>query len=72
MIGIGLRKPINRIAQQFSWLYFPENTVPFYRVTFLSRYGEVTPDSDKYWSVLCECAYAIYDNNVSSYFIFQL
>ena len=24
--------------------------------TVLLRYGEVTPDSTKFWSVLCECA----------------
>ncbi|KAK6108950.1 Flavin containing amine oxidoreductase family protein [Brugia pahangi] len=65
VIGVGLIKPMSRVAEQFTWLYFPENTVPFYRVTFLSRYGEVTPDNDKYWSVLCECAYDINDNSIS-------
>ncbi|VDM95168.1 unnamed protein product, partial [Onchocerca ochengi] len=69
VIGIGLIKPMNCIAERFTWLYFPENTVPFYRVTFLSRYGKMTPDDEKYWSILCECAYAINDNDVgSSYF----
>ena len=43
-------------CEKFTWLYFPDPEVPFYRVTFLSRYGEVTPDSNKYWSVMCECA----------------
>lgn len=56
---------MNDIAKQFTWLYFPENTVPFYRITFLSRYGEMTPDNDKYWSILCECARTISDNDVS-------
>ncbi|VDK70457.1 unnamed protein product, partial [Litomosoides sigmodontis] len=65
VVGIGLMKPMSCVAEQFTWLYFPENTVPFYRVTFLSRYGEMTPDSNKYWSVLCECAYAIDDDNVT-------
>ncbi|KAL3985987.1 NAD(P)-binding Rossmann-like domain family protein [Acanthocheilonema viteae] len=65
VIGVGLIKPINRIAEQFTWLYFPENTVPFYRVTFLSHYGEMTPDNNKYWSILCECAYAINNNDVT-------
>uniref|UniRef100_A0A1I8EDC4 Amino_oxidase domain-containing protein n=1 Tax=Wuchereria bancrofti TaxID=6293 RepID=A0A1I8EDC4_WUCBA len=65
VIGVGLIKPMNRVAEQFTWLYFPENTVPFYRVTFLSRYGEMTPDNDKYWSILCECAYDINDNSIS-------
>ncbi|EFO21728.2 amine oxidase [Loa loa] len=65
VIGIGLIKPMNHNAERFTWLYFPENTVPFYRVTFLSRYGEMTPDNDKYWSVLCECARDINDNDVT-------
>uniref|UniRef100_A0A914MNP1 Uncharacterized protein n=1 Tax=Meloidogyne incognita TaxID=6306 RepID=A0A914MNP1_MELIC len=41
---------------KFTWLYFPDPKVPFYRVTFFSRYGDVTPDSSKYWSVMCDCA----------------
>lgn len=61
---------MSHVAEQFTWLYFPENTVPFYRVTFLSRYGEMTPDNNKYWSVLCECAYAINDNNVSKFMFY--
>ncbi|VDO50987.1 unnamed protein product, partial [Onchocerca flexuosa] len=69
VIGIGLIKPINCIAERFTWLYFPESTVPFYRVTFLSRYGEMTPNDEKYWSILCECAYAIDDNSVGSSYL---
>ncbi|KAH7662617.1 amine oxidase [Aphelenchoides avenae] len=42
--------------KQYSWLYFASDDVPFYRATMFSRYGEVTPDNSKYWSVLCECA----------------
>lgn len=64
VIGIGLRKPMNHIAQRFTWLYFPEETVPFYRITFLSRYGEMTPNNDEYWSVLCECSRDSNDNHV--------
>lgn len=56
IVGVGLKKPVNPCVEQFTWLYFPEKTVPFYRITFLSRYGEMTPDNNKYWSVLCECA----------------
>ncbi|VDM37892.1 unnamed protein product [Toxocara canis] len=61
IIGIGLEKPMTEFVKQFTWLYFPDPTIPFYRVTILSRYGEVTPDSSKYWSVMCECARNIDD-----------
>lgn len=43
-------------CEKFTWLYFPDRKVPFYRITFLSRYGEMTPNNNKYWSVMCECA----------------
>uniref|UniRef100_A0A7E4VKQ5 Amino_oxidase domain-containing protein n=1 Tax=Panagrellus redivivus TaxID=6233 RepID=A0A7E4VKQ5_PANRE len=56
IVGIGLELPMPEFTEKFTWLYFPDPAVPFYRVTFLSRYGEVTPDSSKYWSVMCECA----------------
>uniref|UniRef100_A0AC34PUL5 Amine oxidase domain-containing protein n=1 Tax=Panagrolaimus sp. JU765 TaxID=591449 RepID=A0AC34PUL5_9BILA len=56
IIGVGLELPMPEFCENFTWLYFPDPNVPFYRVTFLSRYGEVTPDSSKYWSVMCECA----------------
>ncbi|KAI6239659.1 Amino-oxidase domain-containing protein [Aphelenchoides fujianensis] len=56
IVGVGLKLPMPESMQPFTWLYFPDPNVPFYRVTFLSRYGEVTPDSSKYWSVMCECA----------------
>jgi len=56
IIGIGLELPMPEFCQSLTWLYFPDPLVPFYRVTFLSKYGEVTPDNNKYWSVMCECA----------------
>ncbi|TMS37940.1 hypothetical protein L596_004772 [Steinernema carpocapsae] len=56
IVGVGLELPVTKFCEPFTWLYFPDPAVPFYRVTFLSRYGEVTPDSSKYWSVMCECA----------------
>ncbi|VDK29811.1 unnamed protein product [Gongylonema pulchrum] len=58
VVGVGLKKPVNPYIEQYTWLYFPEKSVPFYRLTFLSQYGEMTPDSSKYWSVMCECARA--------------
>jgi len=61
IVGVGLELPMTDFCQEYTWLYFPDPNVPFYRVTFLSRYGEVTPDSGKYWSVMCECARPVDD-----------
>ncbi|CAD5219006.1 unnamed protein product [Bursaphelenchus okinawaensis] len=56
IVGVGLELPMPESMKSYTWLYFPDPAVPFYRVTFLSRYGEMTPDSNKYWSVMVECA----------------
>jgi UDP-galactopyranose mutase len=36
IVGIGLDRPT---ATTKNWIYFPESTVPFYRVTYLSNYS---------------------------------
>ncbi|CEF59697.1 Amine oxidase domain-containing protein [Strongyloides ratti] len=56
VVGVGLKLPMPPSCEKLTWLYFPDPNVPFFRVTFFSRYGEVTPDNTKYWSVMCECA----------------
>jgi protoporphyrinogen oxidase len=56
MIGIGIKQPCPSTR---SWMYFPENTCPFYRVTYLSNYSpHMTPDKDTYYSLLCETSYS--------------
>ncbi|VDM58331.1 unnamed protein product [Angiostrongylus costaricensis] len=61
VIGVGLEKPMTEFLEKFTWLYFPDPNVPFFRITMLSRYGEVTPDNNKFWSLLCECARPVDD-----------
>ncbi|KJH42238.1 amine oxidase family protein [Dictyocaulus viviparus] len=61
IVGIGLKKPMTDFLEKFTWLYFPDPNVPFFRVTILSRYGEVTPDNSRYWSIMCECARSVDD-----------
>ncbi|MBX3402941.1 MAG: FAD-dependent oxidoreductase [Phycisphaeraceae bacterium] len=57
MVGIGLRSraPGAGTPDTKSWMYFPEDNCPFYRVTYLSNYSpNMTPDKDNYYSLLCE------------------
>lgn len=57
MVGIGLksRAPGAGTPDTKSWMYFPEDNCPFYRVTYLSNYSPfMTPDKDNYYSLLCE------------------
>lgn len=57
MVGIGLksRTPGGGTPSTKSWMYFPEDNCPFYRVTYLSNYSpNMTPDRENYYSLLCE------------------
>jgi protoporphyrinogen oxidase len=57
MVGIGLksRAPGAGTPDTKSWMYFPEDNCPFYRVTYLSNYSPfMTPDKDNNYSLLCE------------------
>jgi protoporphyrinogen oxidase len=56
IVGLGIKKAalINK-----SWIYFPDSRLPFFRVTYLSNYSDRnTPNSKKYYSLLCETSYS--------------
>jgi protoporphyrinogen oxidase len=56
MVGIGIKQPCPSTK---SWMYFPEDNCPFYRVTYLSNYSPyMTPDKDQYYSLLTETSYS--------------
>ena len=56
MVGIGFKQPCPSTK---SWMYFPENNCPFYRVTYLSNYSpHMTPDNKQHYSLLCETSYS--------------
>jgi protoporphyrinogen oxidase len=56
MVGVGIKQPCPSTK---SWMYFPEDNCPFYRVTYLSNYSPyMTPNKDEYYSLLCETSYS--------------
>ena len=56
MVGIGIKQPCPSTK---SWMYYPEDNCPFYRVTYLSNYSPyMTPNKDEYYSLLCETSYS--------------
>jgi protoporphyrinogen oxidase len=58
MVGIGIRRPC---PSPKSWMYFPDDNCPFYRVTYLSNYSpHMTPDRERYYSLLCETSHSEY------------
>ncbi|MBN8555180.1 MAG: FAD-dependent oxidoreductase [Deltaproteobacteria bacterium] len=55
IIGIGLRGQPPEHLRKKSWMYFPEDNCPFYRVTVFSNYSPANvPDSKTTWSLMCE------------------
>ncbi|MCA9278142.1 MAG: FAD-dependent oxidoreductase [Phycisphaeraceae bacterium] len=58
MVGIGIKRPCPSTK---SWMYFPDDDCPFYRVTYLSNYSPMmTPNKDEYYSLLCEVSESTY------------
>jgi len=56
IVGIGLK---GRCRSTKCWMYFPENNIPCYRVTYFSNYSKNNvPNHEPYWSLLCETAYS--------------
>lgn len=60
IIGIGLRMPIYTTK---CWAYFPEENIPFYRMTYFSRYSpNNVPGGDisTFSSLMCEISFSPY------------
>ncbi|HEX6032057.1 MAG TPA: FAD-dependent oxidoreductase [Tepidiformaceae bacterium] len=56
-VGIGVAAPCPSTK---CWLYFPEESAPFYRVTYLSNYSpHIAPDAD-HFLLLTETSYSPY------------
>lgn len=58
IVGLGFKQPC---PSGKGWIYFPDKSSPFFRVTYLSNYSPFNaPDKDNYYSLLCEIAYSDY------------
>jgi protoporphyrinogen oxidase len=60
VVGIGLKKPVNGTK---CWVYFPEEHIPFYRMTYFSHYSpNNVPQGDTatYSSLMCEISFSSY------------
>jgi protoporphyrinogen oxidase len=58
MVGVGYERGL---ADDRSWLYFPEDSVPFYRVTNFAKYAAANvpgADTTRYRSYLTETSYS--------------
>jgi protoporphyrinogen oxidase len=54
IIGIGVKgKPHPDLAKK-CWMYFPEDSCPFYRMTVFSNYSPENVPSEEYYSLMCE------------------
>ena len=57
IVGIGIKGNVPIHLKGKSWIYFPEDEFPFYRVTVFSNYSPFNvPDSTRYWSLMTEIA----------------
>jgi protoporphyrinogen oxidase len=55
VMGIGLKGAPGPHLKSKCWMYFPEDNVPFYRVTVFSNYSpNNVPDIHRFWSLMAE------------------
>jgi protoporphyrinogen oxidase len=55
VIGVGLKGAPGPHLKRKCWMYFPEDQVPFYRVTVFSNYSpNNVPDIGRHWSLMAE------------------
>lgn len=55
IVGVGVARPN---PSEKCWIYFPEDTSPFYRVTYLSNYSPYIAPSDDHFLLLTETSYS--------------
>lgn len=55
--GIGLRGQMPEVLRDKYWIYVPELTAPYFRVTVISNFSRNNaPGDGPHWSLMCECS----------------
>jgi protoporphyrinogen oxidase len=61
VVGIGMTGQPPPNLKTKCWLYYPEGTLPFFRVTVFSNYSPANvPRPGKTWSLMCEVAESVH------------
>jgi protoporphyrinogen oxidase len=56
IVGVGVKRSTD---SEKCWMYFPEDTSPYYRVTYLSNYSpHMVPQDGDYFTLLSETSYS--------------
>ena len=71
IVGVGLKGSPPPELLDRNWVYLPGDDIPFYRVTFYSKYNKngvpsnsKNKNGEKYWSLLCEASQPKFDDNL--------
>ena len=59
VVGLGIKSDIPDHLRKFSWIYFPDKTIPFYRATVFSNYSPRNA-KEGHWSLLLEVSESPY------------
>jgi protoporphyrinogen oxidase len=63
VVGIGIKQ--KRIDSK-CWVYFPEDKVPFYRVTYFSHYSPFNVPEEGYSSFMCETSFSANKQDITT------
>jgi protoporphyrinogen oxidase len=56
-VGLGIARPC---PSDKCWVYFPEDSAPFYRITYLSRYSPHMAPDENHFSIITETSSSIW------------
>ncbi len=57
-VGLGLARPCP--TEDKCWVYFPEESSPFYRITYLSRYSPYMAPDENHFSIITETSTSVW------------
>jgi len=69
VVGIGIKGKIKDHLANKSWIYFPEDNCPFYRITIFSNYSPNNVPKGEHWSIMAEVSSSGYRTRNSDHVI---